>query len=310
MELWENYREINEELKKQFLCIPPYQCVNGKFIGELNDALQEHDEETLFRQISGVIMSPFQRTYQIEYRFRHCDIFTPFLPVIEYATYDVMKGNWICAYLSLLPVTEASIYKWYEINPSISYSQIKNSGKHINIVKQSYELYQKQIIFDDDKKNITDGFVDYLKFVFEKVLYIGFDAYEKKKHVDTFNRNLSLHKLSGAVETSEVLRNLTRLLLVLDILAELYLMQSPDEYWHLIFNAVPEDNLDFQVRWTLYKNAVMQAAYSNDLSIIDKCFIHNTAANTFKEKVINDIELEEKLTQKIVAQNGATNSIK
>lgn len=34
---WNQYHKINEELKKYFLCVPPYQCVTGKFIKELKE---------------------------------------------------------------------------------------------------------------------------------------------------------------------------------------------------------------------------------------------------------------------------------
>ena len=88
-------------------------------------------------------------------------------------------------------------------------------------------------------------------------MYISFDDYEKKGYADTFNRNLSLHKLSGVVNPREGIRNLIRILLVLDILAELYLMQTPREYWQLTFYATPENNLDFQIRFELYKKWMM-----------------------------------------------------
>lgn len=72
-------------------------------------------------------------------------------------------------------------------------------------------------------------------------------------YADAFNRNLSLHKLSGVNDPREGKRNLTRLLLVLDILAERHLILTSKEYWHLAFYATSESNLDFQIRFELYK---------------------------------------------------------
>ena len=95
MNLWEMYGAINLELKKDFLCIPPYLCVTGQFVGNLYRALQINDPDKLRRQIYASVNIPAQRAYQIEYRYKHCDIFEPFLSVIEYDTYDALKGNWI-----------------------------------------------------------------------------------------------------------------------------------------------------------------------------------------------------------------------
>ena len=80
-------------------------------------------------------------------------------------------------------------------------------------MKKTSELYKDQPLYTDDRQAITDGYVDYLKYVLEDVLYIRFDDYEKKGYADTFNRNLSLHKLSGVTDPKEGMRNLTRLLL-------------------------------------------------------------------------------------------------
>ena len=107
MDLWEELGKINAKLKEDFLCVPPYQCVNGQFIGELATNLRE--EKINASKIRRAINQPWQRAYQIEYRYKHCKIFEPFMPAIEYATYDAMEGNWICAYLSFLA------FHWREI---------------------------------------------------------------------------------------------------------------------------------------------------------------------------------------------------
>ena len=134
MNLWEMYGAINLELKKDFLCIPPYLCVTGQFVGNLYRALQINDPDKLRRQIYASVNIPAQRAYQIEYRYKHCDIFEPFLSVIEYATYDALKGHWICAYLSFLPIIEAVIRQWYEKSPGLSLSGMKKAS----------ELYKNQ----------------------------------------------------------------------------------------------------------------------------------------------------------------------
>lgn len=284
MDLWEMYGAINLELKKDFLCIPPYLCVTGQFVGNLYRALQINDPDKLRRQIYASVNIPAQRAYQIEYRYKHCDIFEPFLSVIEYATYDALKGNWICAYLSFLPIIEAVIRQWYEKIPGLSFSGMKKAS----------ELYKNQPLYTDDRKAITDGLVNYLKYILEDVLYIRFDDYKKKGYADTFNRNLSLHKLFGVTDPREGMRNLTRLLLVLDIIAEFYLMQTPKEYWQLTFYATPE-NIDYQIRFELYKKWRLASLGPDDLLIVGNYFVSKKLGNAEKEKFIETLRLQEQI---------------
>ena len=152
MDLWEMYKTANLELQKDFLCIPPYRCVTGQFVGELYKALKANNADSLRRQIYASVNRPAQRAYQMEYRYKRCDIFEPFLPVIEYATYDALKANWICAYLSFLPVVEAVIRQWYEKIPNLSFSGMKKTS----------ELYKEQPLFTDDRKAKETPDLDYL----------------------------------------------------------------------------------------------------------------------------------------------------
>lgn len=53
-------------------------------------------------EILRMVINPWQRAYQIEYRFKPSKIFNGFLKVIESATYDLMIGNYICSYLIMI----------------------------------------------------------------------------------------------------------------------------------------------------------------------------------------------------------------
>ena len=136
---------------------------------------------------------------------------------------------------------------------------------------------------------------------------IAFDDYEKKGYADTFNRNLSLHKLSGVTDPREGMRNLTRLLLVLDILAELYLMQTPKEYWQLTFYATPESNLDFQVRVELYKKWKLDSIGPDDLPIVDNCFIAKRLDEADKVKFLEALRFRDHLINKSTTPKENTN---
>lgn len=259
-ELWDDYKKINEELKKDFLCIPPYACVTGKFIGELVQNLKNGQVNS--PKIFGAINSPWQRAYQIEYRYKKCRIFEPFIKIIEYATYDAMNGNFICSYLSLLPVVEAVLRKWSDEEPELSFERIKELKPKLETFLKANEFYP------DDRVNITDGYVDYLKYILFDVLFLRFKEYEDKNFKTIFNRNLTLHKLEGT-DFEETVASKTQILLVLDIIAELYLMQDLQKYWENIFYANPKENIDFQLHFNLYIHIIAKVFGTNDINAVN-----------------------------------------
>ena len=277
MDIWEEINRINTELKKDFLCVPPYRSVTGQFVGELAANLLKGKVNT--SKIRGEINNPWRRAYQIEYRYKQCGIFKPYLPAIEYATYDALEGNWICAYLSFLPIVEAVLRKWAEEEPTLSFNKMKGfAPKLIDHLKNNQ-------YFDDDRINLTNGYIDYLQYILCDVLYEDFDAYDDKSFSETFNRNLSLHKLEGVMDMSEGLSNVTRILLVLDIIAELYFMQTPAEYWRCSFYAVPNKNLDFMLRWKLYTKRAMLSIGPNDILILQNAFLNSVSDEDKKAEI-------------------------
>ncbi|WP_017727820.1 hypothetical protein [Halalkalibacterium ligniniphilum] len=112
--LWETYEKVDKHLNEKLLTIPPYPCVSGKRIQELLASLENPDPAWggLNGEILRMVKNPWQRAYQIEYRFKPTKIFNDFMKIIESATYDLMIGNYICSYLSLVPVVEAILRKW------------------------------------------------------------------------------------------------------------------------------------------------------------------------------------------------------
>lgn len=281
MTKWEKYKIINEKLKSDFFCIPPYNSVTGKFVNEAYEMIEDIDK--LHGLVSALINNPWQRAFQIEYCYKECDIFLPFIQIIDYATYDAMVGNWICSYLSLVPAVEAIMDKWYERMPNTSYKGMR----------QAAEIIQHIGIFDDDRSTITEEHIKYLEYIFGNLFFERFDKYKKQKHSDVFNRNLTVHKLEGVSDISEGLRNMSRLYLILDIIAELYLMKEPKrygKYWNRYFNS-NYDEVDFQLRWNLYKKLIKDSLYSSDLNILQNCYYGSTSSQDKKENALEAIKL-------------------
>lgn len=286
-DIWKKYKDINNILKKDFLCIPPYRSVNGMFMTECLNSINKG--ESLYSQIAWSIRNPGQRAYQMEYRFKKAGIFHSYIPVIEYATYDALQGNWICAYLSLLPVVEALFRKWADEIPSLTFYKMPSfSIKFSNYLKENLK------VFDDEREALVDGYIEFLQYMTTEVLYIHFDSYNDAEFKDVFNRNLALHKLEGVVDFEIGLRNVTRILLLIDVIAELYLLQTPENWWDITFSANPEENWDFQLRWQLYIKRSMLSVGPNDLLIIQNAFLEPSCDEEHKKamtkKLKQDIE--------------------
>lgn len=221
-------------------------------------------------RLGGEINNPSRRAYQIEYRFKKADIFYPFIPTLEYAVYDALCGNYICAYLSLLPIVEAVLRKWGELQPALTLNKAKGFGKEL-----FRYLNDNLHVFDDERIAIVNGYVDYFIYMLKDVLYIDFDTYKNSEFSDIFNRNLALHKLEGVMDIEMGLANVTRTLLLLDIIDEIYLLQIPEIWWNNVFQADMETNIDYQLRQQLYIKTAMLSIGLNDLLIIGNAFLNS-----------------------------------
>ncbi len=218
----------------------------------------------------------------MEYKFKQMDIFKPFISVLEYATYDALKGNWTCAYLSLLPIVEAVLRKWGEMNPELSFERIKQS---IPAWKNHFKSRSLQLESNENLKKCIDSEIDYFGYIMDEVCYLRFNDYKNKNFSEVFNRNLSLHKLEGVLNPSERMHNVCRILLLIDIIAELYSLENYNYYWCLSFNADYDKDLDFILRWELYKKWAMLSIGPDDLLLIQNCFLDDIDDEIKKQQI-------------------------
>jgi hypothetical protein len=264
--LWEAINEINTELRESILCIPPYkECLTEEFIGKMYK--KRKNNKSLVKDITNIINSPRQRAYQMEFRYKKVKIFEPFIPVIEYGVFSAVLTDWVCAYLTLLPVVEASLRRWMILEENMSL-------KSLHKFYYTFGKYSRKYIGhnNDERENITKEYIRYLKHGF-RVLFMSFEECHRKNLKEIFNRNLALHKLEGAMDSQESLRNVTRIILLMDVIAELYLMQKPGDLWHNCVSADPEQNIDFQLRWHLYEKKAKVKTGHNDFLIVQNALV-------------------------------------
>lgn len=278
MNLWEAYDKIDEYLNEKLLTIPPYPCVSGGMVKKLLDCLENPDPAWggLDGEILRMVINPWQRAYQIEYRYKPSKVFAGSMRVIESATYDLMIGNYVCSYISLVPVVEAVLREWTAEKFDEIESSNKNSDFKIKIFSKNLVSYLEE---KNKQRNTNPKFqqwvsnqIKYFQFMMDKVFYLRFKDSEDGVQRE-FNRNRVLHLLDN-IEDPRVLRdNNTRIFLLLDIIAELYLCFDDNLYVKNTFYADCEDNTDFNLRWKIYLKNKMDAINFTDMNIIHFAFL-------------------------------------
>jgi hypothetical protein len=221
----------------------------------------------------------------MEFRYKKAKIFEPYIPVLEYGTFSSIVTDWVCAYLTLLPVVEASLRKWMVLEANLSL-------KSLHKFYYTFGKYSQKSIgpYNDERTHLTSEYIRYLKHGF-RMLYMSFEEYNKKNFKETFNRNLALHKLEGAISAEESSSNVIKITLLLDVIAELYLMLDPENWWHNCVQAEPEQNIDFQLRWHLYEKKAMLKAGHEDLLIVQNALVKK-ASDKKKKALIQKLRSE------------------
>lgn len=285
---------INDTLKKEFLCIPPYQY-NQEFLLNLKKKITNQSD--IVCDILAEINNPHRRAYQMEYRYKKSKSFSPYLSIIEYATFDALNGNYICAYLSLIPVAEALLREWLAEHKLFTFDEHENKKSKIkNEFKAIINTLKLNISTDINVANsmniIIDGYLDFFLYIFNN-FYARFEDYKKEGFQEVFNRNLSLHTLEGVNQCQEGHRNVTRMFLFIDVIAELYMMQESKTYWENIFNIDSNLDLDFKLRYNLYLKLSIQSVIQNDIFVIQNLFLKKSSAiekNNVTQKLKNEIK--------------------
>lgn len=218
--------DINKRLEESYLCVPPYNSINGKWINETFQALEMGDEVKFKGQITSQIILPWRRAYQTVYRYRELSIIKDFCLTIDFSTVAYFQGNTICSYLSLCAIIEGVLLKWQQEDPSIKWTHIKEfNSERINKIKQTLK-----------SQNHRDSWFflmcNYLENVLNNIFYLNIEKNDFQSIKDGFNRHISLH-MKKHTSWVEGLVNVTRLFLIIDIISELYLMINYERYKYL-----------------------------------------------------------------------------
>lgn len=284
----EKVKVLNSVLKESLLCIPPYPAITGSKVSELYDIFrqtgtdQSKNKDRLVQEIQGMIIHPWQRAYQMEYRFKKADIFTPFIPVLEYAMHDVCMGNYTGAYITLLPMVESVFREWSKQEKRLALNTMGTYYRKVDSYLRSEQFYPQQA----KEKEYIAGF--YIKYIVDRLkdLFEKFGDAEKLSEREWFNRHVVLHTLHDTEKQLKMREHSIQLLLLLDMIAEVYLMKNQIENASITLDADYETNIDFNLRWQIYINLSLSQMSVNSLNTIKDSFVEKT--QYFDKQKISD----------------------
>lgn len=101
--------KINELLLDDYFCVPPYNSINGEWIKECFQKINNNEVEKLKFNVTKEVLLPWRRAYQATYFYSELAPFKELIKVIDAATIAYYEDNWFCSYMTLTPVIEAVI---------------------------------------------------------------------------------------------------------------------------------------------------------------------------------------------------------
>ena len=88
-----------------------------------------------------------------------------------------------------------------------------------------------------------------------------------------------MHKLEGISNDEEIYRNLNRLFLLIDVIADLYTLIDNERYFKISFYADSQNDKDFQMRWSYYNSIKTNKIISNYINILKYNYINKHNEN-------------------------------
>lgn len=258
---------INKALEKDFLCIPPYY-ISAFDVKKIYKEVVDGKE--IKHHVTSRVLNHHFRAHQMACRYRVLPIFEDIWRVIDVGTISIFKNNVLASYLTLMPVVEAISKKWYD-------EEVK-SKKGKFVVKNFLDSKASEFVkyFGTVKAPENSWFkwkqanAKFVSNVIKNALFLDTDNGRKKVNYD-FNRNEALHYLThikGSFKSvfGTHLGNICRLLLLIDLIADMYFWLHSDEYMNNpIYKGT--DIADFPFSSTY--NSKLEEAY---LAFYNSCF--------------------------------------
>jgi hypothetical protein len=191
-----------------FCTIPEFRFIKSEL------EKQEINKDKVIQSIKKITMEPRIRAMQQIGRFEKIPLFSEFSKIINAGLLSYYRGNYISAYMTLVPVIEGIILRWYGYPNKVA--QKPQFDKIKSFIRKTYQRQPMpdNILFMEVFSKAADKiFIEH----FFKPSTSG-EAYEN------FNRHLASHFLNSNAFITE--DNILRLFILLDLISEIYIYEA------------------------------------------------------------------------------------
>lgn len=220
-------RSLNKKLNEYALSIPPYPTTEHDF-NQINEIFDKDGfSEKLTQRIAKINITPYFRVRQELGMIQYFECFKPYLKIIQAASLNYYRQNYISCYLTLIPCIEGIIQRW-------------NGASSINKKANS------QIIKNFFKKGFTRNpcptnpiFYEIFTETADQLLAENFFQHNGKGTAfESFNRHIASHMLDEPNYLTQ--NNCIRIFTLLDLMLEIYWYENPshNHRFYLEGNAV------------------------------------------------------------------------
>ncbi len=240
--------QFNNDIAELALLVPGY--ITRPELMKLQYLYKTNEIEALKESLTDIVMDPFVRAWHQNDKFCFLDVFEDFHEYIHSSLICYYQENYKAAYVSLLPIIEGVLSRWYAFYHGNTQWNFEKAKKFI-----SKSVNRQPLPFDPV---FTEIYVNGLSVLISEHLFL--DTNSKAKSFDFFNRHQALHMLDG--EGFATKYNVSRLFLILDLMSIVYTNERKiidEKYLFRLYNTEYE-NRDLS-KWLHIYNDAKQFRY-------------------------------------------------
>lgn len=209
------HRRVNQSLVKYALIFPWYGRLSD--LAQIQKILQS--EPVIVGEIGSImhdlVMRPRTRARMLTGLYMKIPLFAEFSHVIDASYFAYMRGNFIAAMYTIIPVVEGLLLRWRGHNSSSAEAPpMAGAAQYVRETPKRNPLLTRPLF--------AESWAESCSFILERHFY---RKTQTGRAYDNFNRHNALHMLEDVPVYSP--DNLMRVYLLLDTLARLYL----SEHW-------------------------------------------------------------------------------
>jgi len=257
--------DIDKYLRPEYLCCPSYHTINGQWIIDAYSYIKSGRIDRLKYHVTSEVSLPWRRAYQVTELYQQLAIFRPYAYLLDVSTIAFLEGNWLCSYLSVVPIIEGLFRDWAK-KLEVEIGEREATSKWISRVLNGAQDRLDTTSYYHRHLNLK---VEFLRDVLSNDFFKHGSTVLKTKNAEdrVFNRGIPAHMLR-VPQSMESGINTANLFLIIDLIAELYLQAHRDEYKFLpppLFGKI-QNKILFDLYFDLYKRCAIDGMMKSNIN--------------------------------------------